>query len=155
MFSPKQPILTVLLRVGADKMSKIIKIIFKYILLFQIGGCLYYYIEVLSRGWSHWSMYVLAGLCFCFVSVQNKIPWWDQKLYKQLIRCTIFVVSGEFITGCMVNLWLKWEVWDYSQRPLNLRGQICLPMAMFFGALCFVGIWLDKQIRHYAFDEIR
>lgn len=131
----------------------VIKTIFKYSLLFNIGGCLYYYIEVLLRGWSHWSMYVLAGICFLFFSIQNKIPWWDQKMYKQLLRCTAFLLTGEFITGCMVNLWLGWNVWDYSNRPFNLMGQICLSMAVFFCFLAFLGILLDKQIRYYAFDE--
>lgn len=132
---------------------KALRLIFKYFLFFQLGGCAYYYLEVLIRGWSHWSMYLLAGLCFLFISVQNKIPWWDQKLYKQLLRCTAFVVSGEFITGCMVNLWKGWRVWDYSRKPFQLMGQICLPMAAFFCMLCLAGIWLDKKIRYYAFGE--
>lgn len=134
-------------------MGKVLKNIFKYVLLFNLGGCLYYYIEVLIRGWSHWSMYVLAGICYLFISVQNKIPWWDQKLYKQVLRCTLFVICGEFITGCMVNLWLGWQVWDYSEHSIQLLGQICLPMAVFFGGLCLAGIWLDKKIRYYAFGE--
>lgn len=127
--------------------------LFKYVLLFSLGGCLYYYIEVIMRGWSHWSMFILGGLCFLFCSIQNKIPWWDNKLYKQVLRCTAFVIAGEFITGCMVNLWLGWDVWDYSNRPFQLMGQICLPMAFFFALLCLVGIWLDKKIRYYAFGE--
>ena len=132
---------------------KVLKNIFKYILLFVIGGCLYYYIEVLLRGYSHWSMFVLAGFCFWFISIQNKITWWDQKLYKQILRCLLFVLAGEFITGCMVNLWLGWNVWDYSRMPLHLLGQVCLPAEFFFGILCLIAIWLDRQIRYYAFGE--
>lgn len=132
---------------------RVLKYILKYLLLFVIGGCLYYYIEVLMRGWSHWSMFVLGGMCFLFISVQNKISWWDQKLYKQLLRCVTFILCGEFVTGCMVNLWLGWRVWDYTSRPFQLMGQICLPMAFFFGILALGGIWLDNKIRYYAFGE--
>lgn len=133
--------------------NKVTLTLVKYFILFQIGGCLYYYIEVINRGWSHWSMYALGGLCFLFCSVQNKIPWWDDKLYKQVLRCTLFVAVGEFITGCIVNLWKGWEVWDYSHVPLNLLGQVCLTMTFFFAGLCLIGIGLDLLIRKYAFGE--
>lgn len=132
---------------------RLVRNLFKYLLLYVLGGCMYYYIEVLIRGWSHWSMFLLGGLCYLFISIQNKIPWWDQKWYKQLIRCVVFILCGEFVTGCMVNLWLGWRVWDYTGRPFQLMGQICLPMAFIFGILALGGIWLDKKIRYYAFDE--
>lgn len=129
------------------------KQLFKYFLLFQIGGCLYYYIEIAVRGWSHWSMYLLGGFCFLFFSIQNKISWWDNRLDKQILRCLGFVLIGEFITGCIVNLWLGWNVWDYTGVPLNIMGQVCFPMAIFFALLCFLGIKLDYVIRKYAFGE--
>ncbi len=127
--------------------------IFKYVLLFHLGGCAYYYIEVLHRGWSHWSMYLLGAICFLFCSVQNEQPAWQAPLWKQVIRCDIFVLCGEFVTGCMVNLWKGWHVWDYHNMPFNLMGQICLPMALAFSALCLVAIVLDDLIRWLVFEE--
>lgn len=36
------------------------------------------------------------------------------------------VITGvEFIFGVVVNLWQKWNVWDYSNLKFNLLGQIC------------------------------
>ena len=31
----------------------------------------------------------------------------------------------EFVVGCIVNLLLGWNVWNYEQLPLHLFGQIC------------------------------
>ena len=134
-------------------MRAIIKYSFEYLLFFMLGGCAYYYIEVLSRGFSHWSMFILGGLCFIFCSVQKRISWWRQTIGHQLILCLLFVMAGEFITGCMVNLWLGWNVWDYSEAPLNFMGQICLPMQLAFGILCYMAMQLEEWIRKIAFND--
>lgn len=133
--------------------KRILKQVFKYGLLFHTGGSIYYYIEVLHRGWSHWSMYLLGGICFLFCSIQNEQKCWEAPLWKQVLRCDIFVLCGEFVTGCMVNLWKGWHVWDYSQYRINLMGQICLPMAFVFAFLCLLGIVLDDVIRWLVFEE--
>ncbi len=148
-----------LLLSGGGFLKKLLKYLFQYLLLFGVGGCAYYYIEVIIRGWSHFSMFYLGGLCFCFFSVQKKFTWWNQSLKNQVIRCLLFLLSGEFITGCMVNLWKGWNVWDYSEVPFNLYGQICAPMALIFAALCCIALLLEDWIQIYAFgadtDKIR
>lgn len=132
-------------------LKKFIKAFFQNLLLFFIGGSAYYYTEVLLRGWSHWSMFVLGGMCFCFFSLQKKAYWWNQNIVCQLARCIVFLLCGEFITGCMVNLWKGWDVWDYSEVPLNIYGQICFPMALVFVILCYLGLMVDDWIQVYAF----
>lgn len=134
-------------------MGKAFGFAFKYVFLFLLGGNLYYYIEVLYRGHSHWSMFILGAVCFLFCSVQNQCKVWEAPLWKQVLRSVIFVLVGEFITGCMVNLWLGWHVWDYSRMPLNLMGQICLPYAFLFSGICLVAIVLDDYIRYFCFGE--
>ena len=39
----------------------------KYLFFWALGGALYYTFEILFRGFSHWSMYVLGGICFVFL----------------------------------------------------------------------------------------
>lgn len=134
-------------------LKKSAKQIFKYVFLYQLGGLLYYYIEVIFRGFSHWSMFILGGFCFLFCSIQNEDRAWEAPLWRQVLRSVLFVLSGEFITGCMVNLWLGWNVWDYSDMPLNIKGQICLPYAFLFSGLCLIAIILDDYIRFYCFGE--
>ena len=40
----------------------------EYTGLWALGGMLYYGIEVIFRGFSHWSMFVLGGICMMSVS---------------------------------------------------------------------------------------
>ena len=71
----------------------------KYLCLIGIGGSLYYVFEQLFRGFSHWSMFLLGGICFLFIYLQGSKIGWDEPLWKQILRCDIFVVSMEFMTG--------------------------------------------------------
>ena len=54
--------------------------------LFLIGGALYYLIEVLWRGYSHWSMFILGGVCFMIMGLLNEYKFsWKDSLLKQSI----------------------------------------------------------------------
>lgn len=102
----------------------------KYLCLIGIGGSLYYVFEQLFRGFSHWSMFLLGGICFLFIYLQGSKIGWDEPLWKQILRCDIFVVSMEFMTGIVVNCMWHMNVWDYTDMPFQILGQICLPFAI-------------------------
>lgn len=132
-------------------MIRTIQLSGKYLFLFAIGGALYYTGEILFRGYSHWSMFLLGGLCFLYAGIQNEFTAWNKPLILQIMQVELFVLIGEFITGCIVNLWLKWNVWDYSNMPANVAGQICLPFALLFLPLCLGAIVLDDFLRYWFF----
>ena len=125
----------------------------EYFSLWGIGGSLYYSFEVVFRGYSHISMFILGGLCMVFCAFQGIISNWTEPLWKQVLRCSLFVTAGEFITGIIVNKWLHLKVWDYSDQPFQLWGQICLPFAIIFSGLCTLGILGSGYILHIFFDE--
>ena len=133
-------------------MQKNIKIL-KYIFLLLIGGLIYYTIEILFRGYSHYSMIILGGVCFILIGLINEILPWDMYIEKQILIGTISVVVLEFVAGCILNLWLGLNVWDYSDMPFNLLGQICLPFAIIWIPLVLIAIILDDNIRYYFFNE--
>lgn len=125
----------------------------EYLFLWALGGTLYYSIELMFRGFSHWSMFLLGGICLLFFWLQGSKTEWSDPMWVQIIRCTIFVVSCEFITGIIVNKWLGWGVWDYSDEPFHLFGQICLPFAMIFSGFAVIGIILSGNLMHWLFGE--
>lgn len=125
----------------------------KYIFLFMIGGSMYYIVELLFRGYSHWSMFILGGMCFYYAGIQNEYVSWNYPLWKQLIKVESFVLISEFITGCIVNLWLGWNVWDYSNLAGNILGQTSWQFALLFLPLCLVAIILDDYLRYWLFKE--
>ena len=125
----------------------------KYMFLFFTGGSIYVICELLFRQRSHWSMFILGAICFIFAGLRNEYLTWERSFWKQLIETEIFVLVAEFVTGCIVNLWLKWNVWDYSNLSGNILGQTSWQFALLFLPLCVLAIFLDDHIRYWFFKE--
>ena len=134
---------------------KIIQQKSKYLFLFITGGTIYGMIEMLSRGYTHWTMGVLGGICFICLGLINELLSWETPLVLQMLIGSTIITILEFITGCIVNLWLGWNIWDYSNLPLNLLGQICLPFSILWYFISAIGIVIDDYIRYIYFDEER
>lgn len=104
-----------------------------YSLAFMIGGNAYCAIELLYRNRTHYSMFFCAGMAVAillFIYLQNKTI---SPLIFALIAALVITIL-ELIFGAVFNLWLDMGVWDYSNVPFNLFGQICLPFsAIWFG----------------------
>lgn len=97
----------------------------KHLILAIIGGLIYVLIELVWRGHSHWTMFLLGGACFLVLGLINEVIPWDMSLQLQAFMGACIVTALEFLTGCLVNLWLGWGVWDYSGLSGNILGQIC------------------------------
>ncbi len=122
------------------------------VFLFLVGGMLYAWIEILWRGWTHWTMFLLGGGGFVVLGLLNeyKIPWhWC--LLRQSVAGACIITILEFFTGYIVNLWLGWGVWDYSGLPFNILGQVCLYYFLLWIPLCMLGIILDDWIRYWIY----
>jgi len=52
----------------------------KYFILFIIGGSIYIGLEILWRGYSHWTMGILGGICFIALGLINEILSWETPL---------------------------------------------------------------------------
>lgn len=127
----------------------------KYLLLFNAGGLLYIGLELAWRGWSHWTMFVLGGICFVCLGLINEILPWEMPLWQQVLAGVCIVTALEFLTGCVVNLWLGWGIWDYSGLPGNVLGQICPQYFILWLPVSLAGIVLDDWLRYWWFGEER
>lgn len=121
--------------------------------LFGVGGGLYYLLEIWFRGYSHWSMAILGGICFVLIGLLDetyprRFPMWLQMLLSAMIITTM-----EFAAGWILNIRLGWNVWDYGKVPFNVLGQICLPFTILWYFLSFAGIVLDDYLRYWFFGE--
>lgn len=131
------------------------KLLTKYLFLFDVGGLLYVMIELIWRGNSHWTMFILGGLCFIYLGLINEVLPWEMLLWKQILIGAAGITILEFVTGCIVNLWLGWNVWDYSNLLGNFLGQICPQYVLLWLPVALVGIILDDWIRYRKFGEER
>ncbi len=125
----------------------------KYLFLFSFGGIIYVIIEMLWRGYSHWSMFILGGLCFLLLGLINEKYTRDIPLVLQMLFGTFIITSLEFIAGCILNLWLGLNVWDYYDLPFNILGQICLPYMFLWFLLSPVCIIVDDYMRYLFFGS--
>lgn len=129
--------------------------LYKYLFLFLVGGFTYFYIEILFRGYSHFSMIICGGLAFILCGAINQLMHFRISLISQMILSTIIITGLEFVTGYLVNMRLHWNVWDYSGMPYNLYGQICVAYSAIWLVLSLVCIFVDDLIRWKIFDEER
>lgn len=132
---------------------KRLKVCLKLLVLAVIGGAIYVGIEMLWRGHSHPSMFILGGLCFVSIGLINELFPLELGIVWQALIGGTMVTCLEFITGVIVNIWLKLGVWDYSGLPLNILGQVCLPFHFAWVGLSVVAIVFDDYLRYWFFGE--
>ncbi len=122
----------------------------KNLTLFLMGGTLYPSLEILCRGKTDFSMALAGGACVCLIdSVCNG------KLHAMPLSVKCFAGSGiitavEFCTGVVVNIILKLNVWDYSQMPMNILGQICIPFSILWYAATIPAMLLGTCCSRFA-----
>lgn len=123
-------------------------------LLWTWGGAVYFLLEVAYKtATGHperisWTMLVLAVvLCVPVERAGYQLPW-ECPLWLQALACAALVTVTEFFAGCVLNLGLGLDIWDYSDLPLNLMGQICLPFSLAWWALCLVFIPVFDLLRY-------
>ena len=98
---------------------------------------------------------LLDKYLFVFLGLINEILPWQMPLWMQVVIGAIGITILEFLTGCVVNRWLGWGVWDYSNLPGNILGQICPQYMILWLPVSLAGIVLDDWIRYRAFGEER
>lgn len=120
--------------------------------VFSVGALFYTLIEILWRQHTHWSMGLTGGACFSILynlyNHYTKFPLWG----KCLIGSGI-ITAVEFVVGVVVNLWQKWNVWDYSSMPFNLLEQICALYSFLWFLLCvpinYISGKLQKKLQKF------
>ena len=97
-----------------------------YSIMFFTGGFLYCCIEIIARGYSHFSMLLAGGTCFLLVGLIEYLLGDSASLLSQMILCGLMITFVELLFGLVVNRQMHLNVWDYSSQPYNFHGQICL-----------------------------
>lgn len=113
--------------------------------IFIFGCFLYPVIEVVWRGYSHASMFLLGGIAFLSVwFIHRALP--TMPLWKKAMLGGFVVTEWEFLFGVIFNLFLGYDVWDYSALPPHLFGQICLLYSFFWTLLSGLTLFLYKRV---------
>lgn len=118
----------------------------KEFFIFVIFGISYFTLEILYRGYSHWTMIFLGGIVSVLIGLINEITP-NMRMWKQMFLGTILITVFEFILGYVLNIKLGLGIWDYSNIPFNIMGQICLPFSFLWFVLSYFVIMLDDILK--------
>ena len=81
------------------------------VLVFVLGGAAYGLIEVVFRGFTHWTMVLTGGACVLTIYVM--LGWLtEMPLLLAALIGAVIITTYEFSVGYIVNLRLGWNVWD-------------------------------------------
>ena len=134
------------------KFNRFCKILCKYALIVIIGGALYCGIEMVWRGYSHWTMALAGGISVIAIGALNDNKFeWDMPLTSQMFLSGAVVTGIELIFGLVCNVLLGMDVWDYSVIPYNFMGQICMSYFGFWQLLSPVAILLYDFTDYWLF----
>lgn len=124
-------------------------------LIWCVGGLIYGGIEILWRGYTHWTMILLAAVISIPLDAFNESIGWDWPLLKQALVGGTVITLAEMAAGLVLNVWLGLHIWDYSQMWGNLLGQICPQYWAAWVLLAGVAIVVFDWLRYLLFHEER
>ena len=125
----------------------------EYAIVYMLGSVGYCVIELLWRGYSHWTMTVTGGLCFVIIYLTNRMMQ-GYSLLKRGAVCAVDITAVELTVGCIVNVMLGWNVWDYSDMPLSFMGQICPGFFALWFMLAIPVIFIADAMQKSIFKEV-
>lgn len=98
-------------------------------------------------------MFILGGLCFIIIGLLNEKLFKKNSLILQSLMGSGVITILEYITGLIVNIILKWNIWDYSNLLFNIHGQICLLFTGIWILVSMIAIIVDDYLRYWLFKE--
>ena len=119
-------------------------------LVLLIGGIGYCAIEMLWRGYTHPAMAVCGAICFYYVYRLSA----DHPNTPILLRALLgaaFITLTELLSGCLLNIALGLDIWDYSDLPYQFLGQISLHYSVAWFLLSFLLCGISRAVRRLVF----
>ena len=114
--------------------------------IFSFGYAAYSLIELAWRRYTHFTMGIAGGLCLLILyHIYKKHP--SLSTLKKCLIGSMVITAVEFCFGCLLNLHLKLNIWDYSALPLNVLGQICPLFSIIWMLLCLPICYITKKVK--------
>ena len=85
---------------------------------------------------------LLGGMFLCGILYVSECTEGVLDLFSRALLCSIIISEAEFIFGVMFNLIAGLGIWDYTEKPLNLLGQVCAEYSLLWLSLSLPAISL-------------
>ncbi|MBE6622075.1 MAG: hypothetical protein E7630_03880 [Ruminococcaceae bacterium] len=121
----------------------------EYVTMYAIGSVLYALIEILFRGYTHFTMVITGGICGILLHRIRRLRS-KSLLLRAFLGC-LAITGVELSVGILVNRVWNLKVWDYGYQPLNLLGQICPLFSFYWFLLTFPAFSVSDLVsRHLS-----
>lgn len=138
---------------SVSRSNKVIMNILKYISLFISGGLIYMSMELLWRQYTHWTMGIAGGILLILIGLIDEVYTKDLPILIQSTIASIIITIIEYYAGIIINVKLHLNVWDYSQLPFNVDGQVCLYFSLIWFVVGAMAVIIDNYLRWKLFGE--
>jgi len=102
--------------------------------LFLLGAGGYAALEILWRGYTHWTMALTGGTVLVALHrLRRRVQ--TEKPFARCLSGAACITMAEYVVGCTVNRRYHMNVWDYSRERGNIQGQVCPRYAALWLAL--------------------
>jgi len=112
--------------------------------LFLLGALGYGALEILWRGYTHYSMLIAGGICLLIL---YRLSLSSAPFFWLSVAGSAAITAVELLFGLVFNLWLGMRVWDYSNKDMHLWGQICLRQSLLWCVLSAVVIIACRELK--------
>ena len=110
-------------------------------------------IEMLWRGETHSSMALAGGICLCLINHICCGVLEDNNIFSRCLAGAGIITGVELVLGLVLNCLLGFDIWDYSNVPLNLLGQVCLPYSFLWMGISLPAMALCELCREDSLEE--
>lgn len=125
----------------------------QYLFLFTLGGAAYYTLELIFRGFSHPTMFLLGGLCFLICCGIHAMIGTAAGLPAQMFLCAVAITAMELLFGYVLNLKMGLNIWSYANYRLNFKGQICLRFSLIWYVLGGAAIVINDWVCRFLYGK--
>jgi uncharacterized membrane protein len=110
--------------------------------------------DITLKGYtSLWCIFIYGTGGLIVVAINAWDKYYKQKMIIQVLVGGLCLTMVEFCFGMIFNVWLGFDLWDYSHYAVNLYGQVEL-----YHTLCWFGfmpffIWLIDMVGWALYRE--
>lgn len=122
------------------------------LIIFITSGLTYVMLEILWRGYSHWTMFVCAGVCgLVMAGINDNLLSFDTDFRIQVVVSALLCTAAELIFGLIFNS--DFTIWDYRNMVGTihcLNDQINIFFILIWGAISVFGLpfldWMQWKL---------
>lgn len=92
--------------------------------VFLLGAAGYAGLELLWRGYTHWTMALTGGVVLVGLT-RLRAHVCHAGAFARCMSGAACITAAEFVVGCTINRRYHMRVWDYTDERGNLLGQVC------------------------------